>query len=263
MKRKWLVCLLTLCCCTTISLCACNESKEEVKQSIGVSNEKEDTIMLNQRQKEILEQLNLPMEYTELTLSQKNAIVAIEDMLVYLDEKYDESFSYSGYFEASSTEEEHLVVESSVGTVTVYRHYENGEYSYEDNYNAIVAVPKYEEMVSEYVSQTFDTSKFKVFCEVEEINGDNDNILSCSTAGTYLFVDSSVGQQEFSDFVAQYCNWMQEQSEGNATVTQFYLVQEGMLSDIYTFNYKDKIFELTFERKCGCSIATDGEMVIF
>lgn len=260
MKQKITsIVLLTL--CIMLLLCSCDTSQG---QNENTSNTlKEETVVLNQRQKDILEQMNLPKDYDSLTVIQKNAIVAIEDMLSYLETKYDETFTYSGYYEASSAEEEHLIAECSIGEVTVFRNRENGQYFYTDDYAAVSAGPQYREAISNYIEETFESGTYKVFSVVNSVNNAEVAPLHGASAASYVFFDASVTESEFEAFVLEFANWIKEQSQGNATVTKFYLLQTDDLGSIYDFNYEEKTLESIYAKKLSCSISDTGEINIF
>ncbi len=242
-------------------LCACNMATEQGENKSNTSEEA--IVVLNQRQKDILSQMNLPKNYEELTIIQKNAIVAIEDMLSYLENKYDETFTYSGYYEASSAEEEHLTAVCSLGVVTVYRSRENGQYSYNDNYLAISASPQYQEAISNYLAEFFEGGKYKVFSVVNSISNTEVMLLHGASAVSYVFFDSTVTETEFAVFVSHYADWIKEQANGNATITKFYLLQNDDLGNIYDFNYEEKVLESIYTKKLCCSISDSGEINIF
>lgn len=67
---------------------------------------------LNSRQISICEDLGLPTSYDNLSTEQKKKIARIEDLLTYLDMKYNDTFSYVGYYE-SFFEKEKLEAYSS------------------------------------------------------------------------------------------------------------------------------------------------------
>lgn len=142
----------------------------------------------------------MPTQYKELTLSQKTAIEAIEDMLVYLEEKYEDTFSYSGYVTQSTVEEEHLIAECSSGTVTVYRRYLDGGWSCEDDYAEVCAVPKYKELIDERVSQYFDSGTYKVSVMVNRMTSETQNPFLGASGTSYIFVDESAGKEKFDVF---------------------------------------------------------------
>jgi len=65
-------------------------------------------VILNERQIKILRDCDLPTDYDELNYTQKKAIVAMEEMLQYADEKYNDTFCYEGYVAKGPLEEEHM-----------------------------------------------------------------------------------------------------------------------------------------------------------
>lgn len=76
-------------------------------------------ITLNERQKSILAEKELPTDYEELNITQKAAIVAIEEMLEAIETKYDMEFCYAGYIEASVLEPETLIAYPAGGTASI------------------------------------------------------------------------------------------------------------------------------------------------
>ena len=104
----------------------------------------EDRVELSERQISILKQENLPADYEKLTDSQKKSIMAMEELLVYLEDKYDVSFSYVGYYTGNVLEPEYLSARAENGDksdiVTVTRKYsDEGEVSISDDYPSVAA----------------------------------------------------------------------------------------------------------------------------
>ncbi|MGO4988532.1 hypothetical protein ACTQ46_09795 [Gallicola sp. Sow4_E12] len=104
----------------------------------------EDRVELTERQISILEQENLPVDYEKLSVSQKKSIMEIEELLLYLEDKYDVSFSYVAYYTATVLEPEDLSARPENGDkgdiVTVIRKYsDEGDVSISDNYPSIAA----------------------------------------------------------------------------------------------------------------------------
>ena len=124
------------------------------------TTETEEMIVLTERQQKILADEGLPTDYSSLSLTQKAAINAIEDIFCYLESHYDDRFSYVGYVAPSAIEEEHLIAVSEkyphLGTVIVYRNYSNGSYVYRDNYTTLIAKPLYEQAIDTWLSQSID-----------------------------------------------------------------------------------------------------------
>ena len=99
---------------------------------------------LTARQKQILKQEGLPLDYEKLNDSQKSAIECIEDIFQYLDKTYPkEKFEYPGYVPYSTLEPEHLIVESQYGEVTVNRYVSTDSpgfpSSYDDDFKDVKA----------------------------------------------------------------------------------------------------------------------------
>ncbi len=241
-------------------LCACKENvSSDVKD--GVLEEKEEYV-LNERQKEILRKEGLPTEYEELTLSQKAAIEAIENLLVYLEEKYEDTFSYSGYVAQSTVEEEHLIAECSQGTVTVYRRYVDGGWSYEDDYAEVCAVPKYKELIDERVSQYFASGTYKVFVMVNRMTSETQIPFLGASGTSYIFVDESVGKEKFDEFVSEYTEWITESSEGLPTGASIFFTDAGKIENIRVSNYAQMLLKDIFIKEVNYSISVDGNVHI-
>lgn len=219
--------------------------------------------MLNQRQKDILEQMNLPQDYDSLTIIQKSAIVAIDDMLFYLENQYNETFMYLGYYEANFAEDEHLIAECSIGKVTVFRSRADGKYFYTDDFAVVSAGSQYRVAISDYIEETFKEKMYKVFSVVNSITNGEVALLHGASAASYVFFDTTVTETEFKTFVPEYADWIKEQSQGNATVTKFYLLKTDDLVNIYDFNYEEKKLEPIYTQKLNCSISDTGKINIF
>jgi hypothetical protein len=126
---------------------------------------KQSTIILNARQKQILEEMELPTDYDSLNYTQQHAIQRIEVMLSYLEDKYEMNFSYAGYVPAGAMESEHLTAYPTAdGTgdganlVTVKP---NGE-TFKDNYSSKEICKYYERLVTIFVKDYFQSEQAKV-----------------------------------------------------------------------------------------------------
>lgn len=142
--------MLILCVCVTIVLCGCSE--------VGTGK-----MTLNDRQKEILIEEGLPTDINELTDSQKESISRIEEMLTYVEEKYDKTFCYYGYSNGDEAEESLTVYEEIMGNgkrfmITVD---ENG--LFEDDYAWIYVQSIISEDITSYCKQKLGTEYVKCF----------------------------------------------------------------------------------------------------
>lgn len=268
------VCLAAMMCCMTS--CGWNGGKNQDDSSNGNGTvqegaEQTDTageeagVELTQRQKDLLEQLGLPTEYDELTDSQKNAVSSIEDMLTYLEDKYEQSFSYLSYAAAGVLEEEHLEAYPSQGDlkdkVTVYRTYEDGAYQYEDDYRTVLLRPQYEKKVEDFAAQYFPGDSLKIYSEIKAVgeDADEENLLQNVSAVTYIFLDQSACEEGYDAFAGASLQWLEENCRGSAAGIYLRLTYPSAWEEISRYNYEEKIREDIFARKTECAVSESGK----
>ena len=242
MKKRpvvWLIIGLTI---LVIGVCGCMK-----KQTDDQSNN-ESKVTLSERQKNILAEQGLPTEYDALPAHQQRAIVAIEEMLSYAEDKYDMAFSYAGYAEAGPMEEEHMRAYPSSGHMAVdsftITKTENG---YEDDYIRVAAVPCFTEYLTGQLKAFLPEVEIQVYgkitkttlAEIPTAETDFDGKVSSSLC---VFVDGATcTPEEFETFKAQYADFMQEhQLYGMAEVV---LLKEGKLVYLSRYNYTDYLSE--------------------
>ena len=126
---------------------------------------------LTARQKQILKQEGLPLDYEKLNDTQKSAIECIEDIFKYLDKTYPkENFEYSGYVPYSTLEPEHLIVESQYGEVTVNRYVStdspNDPPTFKDDFKDVKAADVYATVVDDYLAKKYDIDDYCVIAYV-------------------------------------------------------------------------------------------------
>ena len=171
---------------------------------------------LTARQKQILKQEGLPLDYEELDGSQKNAIDSIEDIFKYLDKTYPkEKFEYSGYVPYSSLEPKHLIVESQYGEVTVNRYVStylpNFLSSFDDDFKTVKAADIYATVVDDYLAKKYDTDKYLVDVSVNKYlddTFDTKTITQNCNGCVYLYVDDSLGLKIFKDISKDLVDFM-------------------------------------------------------
>ncbi len=128
---------------------------------------------LNDWQKELLAAEGLPTEADELTDSQLHSIQRIYEMITYLNEKYDEEFIYGGYLEPAVNQTETLYAYPRLlgadygrNTVTV-RATKDG---FTDDYSDRSIVDYYNELVTDFIHDYFNSDDFAVFISVNACN---------------------------------------------------------------------------------------------
>lgn len=257
-KRCWIVKFLL--CVGLLLLCAC---KNETEGAGGTKEPNEEgKIVLSDRQKEILQKEGLPTEYAQLTLTQKASIEAIEHMLMYLENTYEQEFFYAGYVAKSGMEEEHLIAECALGQVTLYRRDNDGVWEYEDNYGAVRVTPEYKTIMEQYVTEKLPPKSYKVFVNVDYMTEKGQTPFLGAAGTTYIFVEEGVGTDKFDEFVSDYTGWLTDSAEGVPTTAKIFLTDTGKINEIFEFNLEEMSIEKIHSKKVSYSISESGEVII-
>lgn len=211
---------------------------------------------LTARQKQILKQEGLPLDYEELDDTQKSAIECIEDIFKYLEKTYPkEKFEYSGYVPYSSLEPEHLIVESQYGEVTVNRYVStylpNFLSSFDDDFKTVKAADIYATVVDDYLAKKYDTDKYLVDVSVSKYlddTFDTKTIAQNCNGCVSVYVDDSVGRKIFENIGKDVINFMKSKTG-----------KIGVYSNIYLINSSDFSMNLPEEFRNG-SLSSDSKL---
>lgn len=157
MKNKTVICFV---CVLLSSLFISGCDTQSTSESLPIT-----TITLNDRQKQILEEMELPTDYDSLNHTQQHAIKRIEVMLSYLEDKYEMDFSYAGYVPAGAMEGEHLTAYPTADGTGAGANYVTvkpyGE-TFKDNYSSKEICKYYESLVTTFVRDYFQSEQAKV-----------------------------------------------------------------------------------------------------
>ena len=252
----YILALIGIICAFLLVGCGRNGSSEDLHGG--------DTL-INQRQKEILAAEGLPADYDQLTESQKSAINAIESMLQYLEGKYGIPFEYYAYIPAGDMAQEQLSAVCNKGIVTVYRHYENGAFVWEDDYNEAAVEGVYAEKLNEYFSSVLDDTKFVIISDVFSVDGQTveNDVLGSTSASSWLFADeSAVAAGELDGLVNAYVEWVKPLSAGQSTMLKICIVDSETLSAVNSLNYEEMAVGPQVVEKRMCAISKFGEVTI-
>ncbi|MCR4566655.1 MAG: hypothetical protein K5769_01280 [Pseudobutyrivibrio sp.] len=130
---------------------------------------------LNERQISILRSKDLPIDWDKLTEGQQQSIVAIEEMLEYLENKYQKTFCYAGYRRENPLffDKESLLAyaegddpESECFTV------ERAENGFTDRYAWVVQSPIVQKEMEEKLEGIFEGQKYKMFVKLTGVSGE-------------------------------------------------------------------------------------------
>lgn len=193
---------------------------------------------LTARQKQILKQEGLPLDYEELDGSQKNAIDSIEDIFKYLDKTYPkEKFEYSGYVPYSSLEPEHLIVESQYGEVTVNRYVStylpNFLSSFDDDFKTVKAADIYATVVDDYLAKKYDTDKYLVDVYASEYlddTYDTKTITEKCDCNVNVYVNDELGMNVFENISKDMVNFMKNKTGSLPVSSSVYLINSSDFS---------------------------------
>ena len=221
-----------------VGLCGCRNNNFEA------SSNSEPEVTLSQRQIDILTEQGLPTEYTELSASQQKAIVEIESMLCYAEEKYNTSFSYAGYSPQTSLEQEHMRAYPTSGdeetdsfTIT------KTDTGYEDNYMNVAANAMFVSYVYDGIKTLLPDTEIKVFAEIT-----NTSLTEVPTVDTdfsgkvesslWVFIDGATfNEQDLDNFKADFSEYLTDhQLYGMARLI---LLNDNEIVYLTKYNYKD------------------------
>lgn len=221
--------------------------------------------LLNERQRQILKESGLPEEFEELELSQQYSIKAIDEMLSYMEDKYDKTFCYCGYIPSGILDDEQLFCYEE-GTspdrkITVVRNYEDNEPVYTDDYPEIVAGEKYAEQLSEKLSDMIGENDFLLISQIKELpEGTTDeDLLDKASALTRVFVSSENCSKEQHKETADRIYGYLSDDKGFAGEIWYYLVDKDTFSKLTPYNTKDMLSEHGFEDTHTIKISRTGE----
>ncbi len=242
MKKKSVIWLMIALIILVIGVCGCMRNHSDVP------NKNDPEVTLSERQKEILTEQGLPTEYEALAPHQQRAIVAIEEMLSYAEEKYDMAFSYAGYTEKGPMEKEHMRAYPTSGHMEVdsftITKTENG---YEDDFISVAAAPCFTEYLTGKLQAFLPDTEIRVYGDItktslQEIPTANTDFDGKVSSSLCVFVDGATCTEEtFATFKAQYADFMKEHQLYG--MTEVVLLKEGKIVYLSKYNYTDYLSE--------------------
>ena len=228
-------------------VCGCSMKRNDSNsKKLSEMGNKVAELVLNERQKEILEEVGLSTDVEELTYMQKRAIITIDEMLTAMEEKYDRSFSYAGYVAPGLLEYEHLIAYPSDGARSIDSFEvrkvegENGT-EYEDDYMNVAIRDDYAKYVEELIISNLHTENVKVFADIyttkladiPDNKEDYEGNVS-SWKAVFLYVPDSSEISKYLELIQQV---MEEKRLRHECEVIF--LKENILNEIKWYNYED------------------------
>lgn len=256
-SRKFLYIFMSL--IAAMLLCACGNNNNDSSKT------EEKDIVLTDRQIQILRENGLPENFDELSLSQKSAISSIETMLSYLEEKYQDTFTFDEYAPAFGIENEWLTAYIKQGEsekiVTVSRTYDGEKFNYKDNYLEVVSKEEYEKAVEEYFHKVLPDSELWVTTLVNHVSDTEGNILAKCNASSLVFMKNIFSsEEEIKKIVEDYANYLLSLGLVQPAGMQLYVQNEEDFFDINQFNYSERIRNEQYVYSYGFDINGDGDI---
>lgn len=201
-------------------------------------------VVLTDRQKQILTDNNLPADYDQLPLSQQEAIMAIEEMLSYAENKYGIPFSYAGYASAGPIEKEHMRAYPSSGfmatdcfTIT------KTDGGYEDDYITVACTDLFTAYLTDVLSTLCPDAAVKVYTNITSVSLDavpEDPADFDGNIGSFIciFVDGSTCDEEaFSQLMTDFKDYLYAHKLYGCV--RFNRMKADTLEHLTRFNYTD------------------------
>ena len=242
--------IIILCVCVAFNLSGClgrsamQDTRENQDERAG--EEEEQMIQLTERQISILQASGMSTEVEELGSEQLSAIIAMEELFEYLEERYEEKFEYVGYIAETPLDKEELIVQVLDGTslerISVYR--ENGIIT-DDYINLLVKEP-YQELTNSFFEQHESGIESKTFSEIYSVEGEinTQNLFSIVRASSATFVPESMIQiEDLNELSSQFAEWYVSQVDGMGVVNTIIILEDCDYEEINQFaryDYKEK-----------------------
>lgn len=264
MRRKIKTGILFLTILSVALVSGCGKNKKGKSEAEMTSK-----FELNERQIRILEEEELSTDYDELGITQQIAIKSIDEMLTYLEEKYGETFCYYGYVPVGGVDPEYLEAyaesDSEERIITVYRQWKDGKYTYDDDYQNILAEEDYINAQKEFINQYLDEEDYQLFVEISFVdeNWKKDSIIHDVKAGIYIFLKNKlITNIEIDEFIKIYGLWMKEHLDKEYSHSIDFIVQkEEDFDETFDFNYMEQIYSENYLEDIIC-IIDNGKMKI-
>ncbi|WP_295093435.1 hypothetical protein [Ruminococcus sp.] len=184
----------------------------QAETSIQTSND-----ILNDWQKEVLAAEGLPTEADQLTDAQLRSIQRIYEMITYLNDKYDEEFIYAGYLEPAANQTETLYAYPRLlgndygrNTVTV----KADKDGFTDDYHDKSVVDYYNELVTDFIHDYFNSDDFVVFTDVNACDIKKSEVIDCDfqwklgVHDAILLSENICSQDNIKKFAVEFAKYL-------------------------------------------------------
>ena len=234
MKIK-LLCLMILIVVVGASGCGMEQNKMELeKRNLYADME------LTQRQKNILEEQGLSTEVDDLTVIQIKSIIAIEEMLSYLENKYDKSFVYVGYGGHRDPQFDSFDVKRT-------------EDGYEDDYMLVAIRDDYTNYIEELLKSELKNESLRLFAqiyttELTELPEDKEDYLETVSSWKAVFLYLPEKEEAQMTQCAQEIEQILRSKKIKYDCDVIFL-KENILHELTAYNYMDYLTSQYYKKR--------------
>lgn len=254
--------LMGICLPVLLVLCLCSACvfAPDLNLDTETNDKGETNVNLTQRQMEILEKEGLSTDYHALLTSQKRDIMAIEEMLCYLEETYGKPAEYVSFTQGSKINPEALRARLGDVVVTLERTQQDGQYIYQDDYAAVLAKPDYEAQLAEFFRA--QNLEVLVFSNIVMKDTQVEQLLGKVSGSAFVFINKELSHQELAALTEAYAQWYAPQLQGRSNTTRMYATSQALFAELTEENYLDRQQEVPEAQKVMCHLYPDGSFKI-
>ena len=192
-------------------------------------------VELNQRQIAILEKEGKPTEWSKLQSYEKQSIQTIEEMLEYLENKYNKEFCYA-YFKMADfiTGESDSLLAYAKGDnpeTDLFKVYKK-DGQFVDNYGKILAADGFQADVENTVKELLSGYEYRLFTYIGTVD-DNNKVLAAT-------IDLFISYENENEELANELKDAISMADGDNSLTIFYVKGE-MLDGLTKYNWEDRL----------------------
>lgn len=253
-------------CSNLLNISQPDEYKEyNYEEEHSIQSEQDESGILNKRQMKILMQEGLPTDYNKLTDTQKKSIERIEELLQYLDNKYDCAFSYLGYSSGGVLEEEWLeAYPDTLNSSYPCKVYVDEEGNIADTGNEAFVRCEVNRLLKNELNDHIDT-EIKIYTECQYNGTEIVDGMGQIAGNTIVYADVFVegkDQKNNLEKLADYAADWYKKYQINGSVN-FIMVDEDYFPQISISNYSHTKIENNTEISLTCDIDKNGNVKIY
>lgn len=259
MKKNHTFAVTTILIALLIMLSGCTI---RISDKFDTTKPDKETVVLNERQKKILRKTDLPTDYDELTYTQKKAIVAMEEMLQYADEKYNDTFCYEGYVAKGPLEREHMYAYPKGKSHLVFT-ITRTEDGFEDDYMTKAVQDDLVTYLVELFEPINNGSKARLFIDnigrvdLEEIPTDYSEFDDNISFNLTLMVDGSTcTEEQIIELQNRVANTLLEHKLYGRI--QFVLLEEGCYEELNSYTYTEFLANHNYTYRERVYLSSEG-----